>query len=364
MCCGSIEFIFPIDGDCVNGRDGDPHITACIKAPERSDIYINGSKARSENELFYADVLITDGRNTVMAEDRISGISRSISVFRFPRAEGKYRLSSDDNILFLQNITRNRDTYTSIFDDPYLAIYKKAHDLYGARVHLNLFYEFNPEEAHFGDKNREYFNLSMMTDKFRDEFRANSDWLKLSFHSKSEFPDKPYKTASAEEITRDCLAVNREIIRFAGEEALDDSATVHWGEATREGVRALRKLGIRSLTGYFEKTNNCQPLVAYYTDGELCDHIGARDFWFDTDTDMLFGRIDLVLNLKTLDWVNESLRKIAADPHRGGFVSVMIHEQYFYRDYIHHLPDFEERVLSACKYLHESGYRGAHIGEI
>ncbi|MBQ8310565.1 MAG: hypothetical protein IJX80_06105 [Clostridia bacterium] len=41
--------------------------------------------------------------------------------------------------------------------------------------------------------NRPYFNLSMRTDKFKEEFHANADWLKLSFHAKSEFPPKPYQ---------------------------------------------------------------------------------------------------------------------------------------------------------------------------
>ena len=32
----------------------------------------------------------------------------------------------------------------------------------------------------------------MMTDRFKEEFKANSDWLKLAFHANSELPDKPF----------------------------------------------------------------------------------------------------------------------------------------------------------------------------
>ncbi len=364
-----ISFVFPIDGDCVNERDGRMDgggvtLSAAVRAPAGADVFIDGKKAEFVDGLYRADVTVRGYRNTLTAEDRTNGTDCKIAVYSLPRTVGRFRLSSDDNILFLQDITKNQDVYTSIFENPYLAVYKKAHDLYGAKVHINLFYEFKPEEAYFSDKSREYFNLSMMTDKFRDEFRANSDWLKLAFHSKSERPDKPYRNASAEVVTRDCLQVCREILRFAGEECLNDTTTVHWGEASREGVRALRALGYRSLTGYFEKTGNDVPLVAYYTEGELCDHIGARDFWVDTDEDMLFGRIDLVLNLYSLDWVKKTLREVVADPYRGGFVSIMIHEQYFYADYCSYLPDFAERVLSSCEYLHEQGYRGAHICEV
>ena len=40
----------------------------------------------------------------------------------------RFRISSDDNILFLQDINKNKDTYSSIFENPYLAMYKMAHD--------------------------------------------------------------------------------------------------------------------------------------------------------------------------------------------------------------------------------------------
>ena len=48
----------------------------------------------------------------------------------------------------------------------------------------------------------------------------------------------------------------------------------------------------------------------------------------------------------------------------GGFVFIMIHEQYFYEDYINYCADFEERILAPCRYLYEHGYQGAHITEV
>ena len=38
-----------------------------------------------------------------------------------------YRLSVDDNIWFLRNIA-NHPEYTSLFDDPYLRLYKDIHE--------------------------------------------------------------------------------------------------------------------------------------------------------------------------------------------------------------------------------------------
>jgi hypothetical protein len=275
----------------------------------------------------------------------------------------RFRLSSDDNILFLQDINKNKDTYSTIFENPYLATYKRAHDEFGAKVHLNLFYEFIPDGRYFSSE-REYFNLSMMTDKFRREFSANSDWLKLAFHANAEFPDKPYKDAAPEKLREDYLKVCREIERFAGRECISNTTTLHWGEATAEGVRELRRLGLRSLTGYFKKSNEGIPRVSYYFDADRLDLVADRDYYYDEYTDMNFVQIDIVLNEKTYEYNIEALENVIKDPKRGGFISMMIHEQYFYSDYKRHLPDFEKRVLDACKLLKENGYTGTHLKEL
>ena len=362
----NISFVFPIDGDCVNERDGRIQkgvliIPVTVRAEKGHEIYISGKKAAENDGEYAAEVEISGYRNTISAEDRTSGECESIAVFKLNDVIGKYRVSSDDNILFLQDLTKNKDKYKSIFENPYLAVYKKAHDLYGAKVHLNLFYEFIPNK-HFTE-HTEYFNLTMMTDRFKDEFRANSDWLKLAFHAKSEFPDMPYKNTTFEQMREDCIKVCREIIRFAGRECINDTTTIHWGEVNREGVRALRSLGFRSLTGYLTFNPDGTPLVSYYLDKEEVAHADKRDFWYDKSEDMMFARIDLVTNLNSYEWVMEQIKEIAAHPTRGGFISTMIHEQYYHADYSGYLPDFEKRVLDVCKYLYDKGYTGCHIAD-
>ena len=364
-----IHFTFPINGDCLNGSDGRTDgaaltVPVTVAAPSGAEIFVNGIPATVDAEGIYrADVPVTGYRSTLVAENRADGTEARITVFRLPKHEEKhYRLSSDDNIRFLMEL--NAGDYRSIFDHPYLAVYKKAHDLYGAQVHLNLFYAFDETARGCFSNPHPYFDLSMMTDRYKEEFRANADWLKLAFHSKSEFPDAPYRDASPETITRDCIAVCREIVRFAGAECISDSTTVHFGEANIPCVRALRALGFRSLTGYFVLRPNGRPSVSYYAPVDLVKHVGARDFWVDTEEDMIFGRIDRVLNIGPLEEILRDMTEITADPHRGGFVSVMIHEQYFYEDYKRYLFDFEQRVLDTCRYLAEQGYTGAHITDM
>ena len=360
----ALKILFPWDGDFVNSRDGESRDGALwIPVKVSASAAVNGIPTAydASQNCHIAQVPLYGYRNTLIA--RTSTQTHRIQVFTMADKHlQKFRVSSDDNIRFLQDLTLGN--YPSIFDHPYLAVYKKAHDLYGAVVHLNLFYAFDEKARSLFSDHPSYFDLSMMTDRYKEEFQANANWLKLAFHAKSEFPDKPYLSADADTVREDCLAICREICRFAGRECLSDSTTVHWGEATREGVRALRELGLRSLTGYFELDAADEPLVSYYADIDTLLHVGSRDFWMDTAENMIFGRIDRVLNIGTLEENRSAVLAAAEDPHRGGFVSLMIHEQYFYKDYVNYLHDFETRVLEACRLLHEKGYHGSSISEV
>lgn len=361
----SLRFDFPIDGDCLNSLDGQVtenglKIRVRISAPENTDVTVNRANAVFDGKNHVCDITITESPFVLTA--RAGGQTEQITVFDSRHTEGKYRISSDDNILFLRDINANRDTYKSIFENPYLAVYKRAHDLYGAAVHLNLFYETD-DMHNFSDKG-EYFNLSMMTDKFKDEFERNSDWLRLSFHARSEFPDKPYRNTSACRIAEDSKRINDEIIRFAGEKTLADVTTVHWGEANRECTIALRDQGYRTLAGYFEHNKRGEPLVAYYYPDSLIDHVGERDFWKNTEDNILHARIDLVLNtIKYADLIPR-LEDIKARPHRAGFLELMIHEQYFYPQYCLYIPEFEKLVTDSAKWAVQNGYRGTLLGDI
>ncbi len=361
-----LNFIFPIDGDCVNEndgaiRDGDLYITAKIAGDADDEVFVNGVKAEYKNGAFEAEVKIGGWYNTLVAESKKGGKAK-IAVLKLDNAVGGWRLSVDDNIIFLQDINNNKDVYKSIFENPYLAVYKKAHDLYGMKLHLNLFYEF--DEMDDFKEDRGYFNLSMMTDKFKDEWIANSDWLRLSFHAKANHPDMPYKNTTREEIGPICEKVQNEIIRFAGRQTLSDVTTVHWGECTLEGMRELRSQGIKGFAGYFEFNDDGTTLVSYHYPAELVEYLTNRDFWRDNEENIIYGRIDLVLNKFKLEQIVPLLDEIYDNKTRSGFMELMIHEEYFYPDYENYIPEFEEIVLAAAKWCVEHGYEGRTFGSV
>jgi len=366
-----IRFRYPLDGDCLNTYDGTVMngwltVPVGVEAPDGAEVYIDEKKAEYRDGLYTAEIPLRAYRTVITAEDRTNGTSTKIAVYRLKDCVGKYRISVDDNILFLADLTKNQDVYQSLFDNPYLAVYKKAHDLYGAKVHFNLYYEYcdaEQDRATFSAE-RPYFNLTMMTDRYRDEWKANADWLKLSFHARSNYPDNPYKTTSLERISTDIELVHREIRRFAGEECLSSVTTLHFGASNEAGVHALRNHGYKGLNGYFTVQPNGQTLVSYFYPPELVRHIETRDFWVDNDENMVYSRVDAVLNSYRAHTILPKLEEVFRDNHSAGFVELLIHEQYFYSDYVNYLPDYADIILNAAKWLSERGMKGSFLSEV
>ena len=189
----NISFLSPIDGDMLCEYDGKVEngslsTTVRIAAPFGSNILINGVEAKYADKLFYSEVHLKDYENVIEVKDGISGEKQSITVFWLKNFTNKYRLSLDDNIWFLKDVSDNASQYKSIFENSYLALLKEVHETYGTKIHINIYYQ------------TEGFNLSQMTTKFRNEWRENAGWLRLSFHALQNDPDVPYINAWYEQV--------------------------------------------------------------------------------------------------------------------------------------------------------------------
>jgi hypothetical protein len=260
----------------------------------------------------------------------------------------RYRVSTDDNILFLKDIAEK--DYASIFDNPYMAFWREMHRKHGAKVHFNIYYETRG------------FNLSQFPVKYRAEWQANRDWIRLTFHARANGPDRPYLNAPAEQVVGDYRLVTKEIERFAGRELLSPVTTIHWGEATREACAALRKEGIKVLVGYFEFRNGA-PRVSYYLDHERTAYLSGRDYWKDRKEDILFVRHDMVVNGVPIAQIVPRLEKLAADPHQSEVLELMIHEQHFHPTWSGYVPDYRERMDTAIGWAVKNGYKPVLFGE-
>ena len=359
-----LTFISPKDGDMLSDvagtpRDGALWIDVQIDAPRDCTVTVNGSNAQWNGQYFLATVPLTSYCNALTAN--CGNDSDTIQVYWLKNAANKYTVSIDDNIWAFADLTKNADKYNSIFDNAFLNIFKQAHDLYGAKVRLNLFYEMdNPCGLDLYGP----FNLSMMTDKFKEEFKANAHWLHLAFHAKSEFPDDPYRNATYAQIHQDFTEIYREIIRFAGEECFEWTTTNHFGSGTREAVAAERDLGIRGLMGYLTLTKDGDPYVSYYLSKEQVLHANEYGLWKDHSLGMIFGKIDVVLDTMDIEAAAAFLDEAKAMYPKKGVMQVMTHEQYFYPTYCNYIPDYTQRILTACAWCQENGYTPAFSCEI
>jgi hypothetical protein len=351
-----VTFSSPIDGDMLNAKNdgtlvnGHLRTTIKIKAPAGSIIQVNGIDAKYVDGQFLADVLLKDYKNVIEAVEVNTGQKQSITIFWLKNFTGKYRLSLDDNIWFLKDLAVNSGTYKSIFENPYLNFLKQVNDTYGTKIHINIFYQ------------TEGFNLSQLTTQYKNEWKKNADWLRLSFHALQEKPDRPYLTASYDEVKRDCEKVINEIHRFAGTELTGSVTTLHWGEAKVEGSRALRDQGYTTQVGYFNVDNDLSP-VSYYLNVDQRRHLTNRAVWRDTKEGITFVRIAQVINLFNLDQIVPMLEEVKKDSRRSEFIELMIHEQYFYPSYEAYQPDYREKVLMAVKWAVDNGYQPAFLEE-
>ena len=291
----------------------------------------------------------------------------------------------DDVIWVMRDLTRKRPK--SLFDNEFMSMLKKAHDDNGLTVQLNLFYR---TDFFYGS---DEFTLSEMTDAYKKEFEEASDWLKMAFHAKQEFPDYPYVNVSYDDMKKDYLQIINEIKRFAGEKSISDVVTLHWGASSKEGCHALRECGVRVLSCSFgerSEFNGDMSVLPYghaarllqnrkpetkvfirdtkdaairysvcsynYITQQMYDEMfGKNTSFYDEETDLCFRKLGCgpVLNLYKIDEIEDGLKKFDGQH----FISTANHEQYFYSDYFNYQPDYADKVYHMSKLLKENGYR-------
>ncbi len=255
-------------------------------------------------------------------------------------SERAFCFTVDDNIRFLKELTETAPV--SLFCHPYAAMLRRLHENYDLKIQLNLFYQ------------TEGFTLSQMTDRYAEEWRACSPWLKLSFHSREETVC-PYEKSDYWEVYEDACAVQREILRFASRESLAKTTTVHYCQTTEEGLRALADVGVQGLLGLFG--TEARPLSSYGLSDE--ETLRARAGETVHRNGAAIASIDLVINSVAAEQLAKALAPLTARQA----LRVMIHEQYFYEDYRAYQPNFEAKLRIVFDLLRSEGFQSRFFEE-
>ena len=289
----------------------------------------------------------------------------------------------DDTIWVLRDITRQKPA--TLFENPFMNMLKTAHDKYGLKVQLNLFYR---TDSFYG---YDEFRLSDVTDAYKSEFEQNSDWLKFAFHAMEEFPDYPHVNATYDDTYKLFKMIEKEVFRFAGEKSFAYSVCPHWLPVSKAGVRALKDCGVKLLDctagdtseyngdpfslpyGHAARLlNNRQPETKVFTRGGR-DIAISRSVCgynhFDTATDnSIHGTMKTIyneeigldfkkycstcLNTTPYDELEEEFAKHLDDEYIG----ICDHEQYFYSDYLAYQPDYADKIYKMGEILTANGF--------
>ena len=351
-----ITFYNWVDGDMLNARDGvvegrSLHTTVSVKAAPEAKIEINCVPATFDGKYHTAPITLSQYETRVCARDTKTGEQAEMLLYWLPDFAGKYRVSLDDNIWFLRELAEH--DYSSIFECAYLAFWKELYDEFGTKTHINIYL-----------KDDDDFTIAALSDRYKAEWQANSHWLRLSFHARANLPAQPYLNAGYDEMKRDVDAVRAQIERFAGKELLGPVTTLHWGDATVEGCRALRDAGYDILLADFNPPPNNYPVAYYLTSDTERLHLFDRFAWRDTKEDITFIRCAIIANCYQEEEIVPFLDQLARDPHRGAFIDLLIHEQYFFPHYQFYQPNYRDKMRTAVRWAVENGYEPAFLEEI
>lgn len=318
-------------------------------------VTVNGVPAGRADRKFAAPVRLTGKFNeiTVTARGNYGDAERRITVVWDKNSFPRYNFFIDDNIFCFAELAEKRPK--SIFDQFYLGALREIHRKYGTKFSLNCFFR----NDHFP------FELSAMPDAWKGEWRDNADWLRLSFHSYSEFPDRPYQHAPADKLAADFDLVKSEIVRFAGEETFIPPMVLHWAMAKPAVFPVLKERGVKVLSGGYLSTQTYvgekisgEPVcdIGYYYEKDVACYLASNRVFYDRDNDIFLTKSNGVCNLLTCEQIEASLRKDMASPFYRETFGVASHEQYSYPFYSAYIPDHHLRLETAARLLTENGY--------
>lgn len=318
-------------------------------------VTIDGVPAQRAGRSFSGTAILRKRINevTVQASSQAGELIQKLTLVWDKKAFKRYNFALDDNSFFLTDIAKSRPR--SLFDHFYLAALKDINRKYGTCFTLNCFFR----NDHDG------FEISNFPDIYKAEFEDNSDWLRLAFHSYSEFPDRPYQLAAAETLAADYDRIASEIIRFAGEKTLIPPTNIHWAMMPQDCLYVLRQRGMTVNTASFiiptedglkPESRLCD--VGLFYDREVSEYLDAYHVFYDRFHDMFLSTDSLICNLTPIDKIEAEIDRVYLNSKLyNTAIGLLSHEQYSYSYYMNYIPDHLQRIELAVKHVTEAGYK-------
>lgn len=127
--------------------------------------------------------------------------------------------------MIFKNLSDNEKEYHSIFENQTLKFLKECHEIYGAKFSCYVFYEFNG------------IKLLECTEKFRNEFEQNSNWLNWGFHALNA--EVNYSIVNQEQAKLDYELVIKQLKRIVGEKSITTVVRLEKFCCNRENIETF-----------------------------------------------------------------------------------------------------------------------------
>lgn len=340
-------------------------------------VKINGEPALMDGRLFSREIVLTEKINHLLASvmTPYGKFTQELVLVWDKKSFHRFNFYIDDHSFVFTDLAQKRPTHA--FDHFYLAGLKKIHDHYGMKVTLNVFYHNDHHD----------FELKDMPGIWKPEFTDNSDWLKFSFHSYGEFPDRPYLEATAEEFSLHYDLVKNEIFRFAGEQSFIPPVVIHWGnihpnvalELARRGTKCystafrprvmggpsladrqhggnMSQIEKHSISGE-DKSCGMDGIRMHYEIPEESSYLNNHRSYYDPSIDMIFFGSSYCCNLVPLEEIPKLYAALFENAREFGFETFggASHEQYTFPYYANYIPDHLKRIETSVRCMVEDG---------
>jgi hypothetical protein len=333
-------------------------------------VKINGILAQQDGLRFRAPVKLTEKINIVEAATvtPYGEFSQKLTLVWDKKSFRRCNFYIDDNIFLFTELAKHRPPRA--FDHFYLKALKEIHDKYGTKFTLNTFYHNDHEE----------FLLKDMPDIWKGEFEDNSDWLKISLHAYSEFPDRPYAEASRKDFLHDYNMLKSEVERFAGSSAFIVPAVLHWNNLSSGVADELIKAGcncysesmrhrVMSTPPFDELTETekleefrseiyvppTEPLARHYGFAEEINYMEKHGAVYDRGLGIFFYHDWLICNLLTTEQIPRLFKRVKAmaEAEKCDLFSAGGHEQYSFPSYFNYQPDHFQKLDETARLMVE-----------
>lgn len=244
-------------------------------------------------------------------------------------------VSIDDFIEAFRDITENEDVYESIFENKLFKSLKDLHEKYGVKISCYIYYRSDDKK----------FDLSMCTDKFSEEFKENSSWLKFGFHTRDA--GRNYESLPGFIIKNDYDRITDELLRITGsEQCIDKVIRLQSFYGSHSAIKEIQETEI-GIIGLLSADDTRR---SYSLNDEDNSQLYLYDYFEDENNIKYFKtdiRLENIVNIKT------TLQEIDIENNSetNQILTIFTHEWKIYED-----DNILKLLNELCEKIASEGY--------